>query len=424
MTAFTSEIEGVTALLDGDQTAIQAPELVWDRLLAEAPVYRDGERVVLSRYEDVRAAQQDSSGNYGKNVSRTSYLQRFLATLSPQDAEDFYEFFNFRSVWMVSTTGEEHARLRRIAHRAFTPRRIAEMQAVIQRYTNELIAPLEQDVADFMQVAYRLPLMVIVDMLGCPPEDRELIHAWSRAIGAQQDRADVVTLRAAATAVREFRRYVHEAVAAQRKTGAGERDLVAALLEAHDGEQLTEEELVGMFVMLLFAGHETTTNLIAIGLADLLRSPDQWRLLCSNRDLIPNAVEELLRLVSPVQWTKRRAVKEHVIGGITVAPDTMIVLSNAAANRDPAAFADPQRLDIARPDSRRHLALGFGAQFCLGASLARLEASIVFSTITSRFPDLTLATDDLTFVGSSALRTLRELPVHLGIDRGADTLAG
>jgi cytochrome P450 len=414
----TVEIEGVRELLDGEPEAIQAPERIWDRLLAEAPVYREGDRIVLSRYEDVRAAMQDGDVNYGKNMSQTAYLQRFLKTLSPSDADDFWEFFNFRSVWMVSTTGEEHARLRRLAHRAFTPRRIAQMDAAIRGFTDELIEPLlDGDVANFMDVAYRLPLMVIVEMLGCPPEDRELIHTWSRAIGAQQDRADVVTLRAAATAVREFRRYVHDAVAVQRQGDIGERDLVAALLEAHDGEQLTEEELAGMFVMLLFAGHETTTNLIAIGLVELLRRPEQWQLLCADPTLIPGAVEELLRFVSPVQWTKRRCILEHEVGGVVIEPDTMVVLANAAANRDPAAFAEPGRLDVRRPDSRRHLALGFGAKFCLGASLARMEGAMVFETLVERFPDIRLAGGDLRFVGSSALRTLQELPVVLGTDR-------
>jgi cytochrome P450 len=416
----TVEIEGVRELLDGEPEAIQAPERVWDRLLAEAPVYRDGDRVVLSRYADVHAAMQDGDVNYGKNIAQSVYLQRFLKTLSPADADDFWEFFNFRSVWMVSTTGEEHARLRRLAHRAFTPRRVAEMHGAIRGFTDELIEPLlDGDVANFMELAYRLPLMVIVEMLGCPPEDRELIHTWSRAIGAQQDRADVVTLRAAATAVREFRRYVHDAVAVQRQGDIGERDLVAALLEAHDGEQLTDEELAGMFVMLLFAGHETTTNLIAIGLVELLRRPEQWQLLCADRTLVPGAVEELLRFVSPVQWTKRRCILEHEVGGVVIEPDTMVVLANAAANRDPEAFVDPGRLDIRRPDSRRHLALGFGPKFCLGASLARMEGAMVFETLIDRFPDVRLATDELRFVGSSALRTLRELPVTLGTERGA-----
>jgi cytochrome P450 len=411
------EIVGVRELLDGEPEAIQSPELIWDRLLAEAPVYRDGDRVVVSRYAELRAALQDPDVLYGKGMAQTGYLQRFLATLSPEDVSDFEEFFGFRALWMVTTVGSEHARLRRIAHRAFTPRRIEQLQLTIKQFCDELIEPLlDQDVVDFMDLAYRLPLRVIVEMLGCPPEDREQIHLWSRAIGAQQDRADVVTLRAAADAVRGFRQYVRDVAEEQRRGGSGERDLVAALLEANDGEQLTEDELAGMFVMLLFAGHETTTNLIAIGLAELLRRPDQWRALCADSTLIPGAVEELLRYVSPVQWTKRRAVVEHEIGGVVIEPNTMVVLANAAANRDPEAFVDPTRLDIKRADSRRHLALGFGAKFCLGASLARLEGQMVFSTITSRFPDMQLATDDLHFVGSSALRTLAELPLNLGPD--------
>jgi cytochrome P450 len=418
-------VPGVAALLDGDQEAIQNPYAVWSDLLDRAPVYRDDPsgRVVVVRHEDVARILQDTSGTYGHNMAKSQYMRDFRASLSAPDQTMFDDYYAFRNLFISAAEPAEHARLRRIAHKVFTPRRIHAMEAGIQGFLDDLIAQtLPDHVTDIMELAYQLPLLVIVDMLGCP-DDRERVHQWSRAIGSQLDRADLVTLRAAVEATAEFRVFVDASIA-EHRSGAPEQDLVSALLQAYDGEQLSDDELAAMFVLLLFAGHETTTNLIATGLYELLRNRDQWEKLCRNSELVPGAVEELLRFVSPVQMTTRRILKSHRLEGVELREDDIVVLANAAANRDPAVFADPQVLNIERADPRRHLALGNGPKFCLGASLARLEGQVVFRTLIRRFPDMELASDEMRFTGSATLRSLTGLPVRLGRDRRAGEYQG
>jgi cytochrome P450 len=192
---------------------------------------------------------------------------------------------------------------------------------------------------------------------------------------------------------------------------------VTALMQAQEGDRLADQELTAMFVVLLFAGHETTTNLIGIGLVELLRHRDQWERLCADPSLAASATEELLRWVTPVQWLGRVVTEPFELEGVRLERGQSVFPILAAANRDPEAFADPNRLDITRPDARNHLALGFGPHFCIGNALARLEGTVAFGTLARRFPELELAEDELGWRGNAMLRGLTALPVRLGRER-------
>ncbi len=188
-------------------------------------------------------------------------------------------------------------------------------------------------------------------------------------------------------------------------------------MEAEGSERLSGEEMTANFVVLLFAGHETTTNLIALGLRELLLDREQWQRLVDDPTMIRGAVEELLRWVSPVQWISRVAALDQEIAGVEVARGDAVHLVLGAANRDPAVFADPETLDVGRADANEHLALGFGPHFCLGNALARLEARIALEALVRRFPDIDLAGEPESWTGAAMLRTITDLPVVMGADR-------
>jgi cytochrome P450 len=173
-------IDGLQPLLDGDRAAIQDPYRIWQQLLDEAPVHREGSRLLLARNGDVRHVEQDAESRYAFTLDQSDYLRDWLAGLDADRTRDFHDYYGFMNLWLVRTSGEQHTRLRRLAHHAFTPRRVAQMSGAIERFATELVDELvEQDQPDLMDLAYRLPLYVIVDMLGCPASDRERIRDWS-----------------------------------------------------------------------------------------------------------------------------------------------------------------------------------------------------------------------------------------------------
>ena len=258
--------------------------------------------------------------------------------------------------------------------------------------------------------------LVIADILSVPDEEgRDEIRSWGNRIARHFGSSDPALVIDAHRAIEEFRAYVGGVIARHRADPDGGSELVAALLGAEGDEQLSEDELAAMFVVLLFAGHETTTNLISIGLVELLRERDQWELLCREPDLVPGAVEELLRWVTPVQWEQRLVVEDVELGGALLERGQTVFTMLAGANRDPEVFERADELDIRREDARKHLSFGHGPHFCLGASLARLEGEIAFTELTRRFPDIELAVDpgELVFQGAAMMRQLRALPVRL-----------
>jgi pimeloyl-[acyl-carrier protein] synthase len=307
----------------------------------------------------------------------------------------------------------EHTRLRALVNRAFTPRVVEALRPHIQEVADRLldgVAPQgRMDVmADF---AVPLPAIVIAELLGVPPADRERFKAWSTDLALALDATQPPPARAAAAAAGEaLARYFADLIAARQ--GQPRDDLISGLLAAEEqGDRLSRGELLSMCVLLLVAGHETTTNLIGGGTLALLRHPEQLHRLRRQPQLLPAAVEELLRYVSPVQRVGRIVREPLAIGGTPLPAGAIVAPVLAAANRDPGVFAEPDRLDLGRPDNR-HLAFGRGIHFCLGAPLARLEGQIAFATLLARCPDLELVTPDPVWSSNTSLRSVTALPVR------------
>ncbi len=287
---------------------------------------------------------------------------------------------------MIRVDTPDHARLRRLVSKAFTARRVAGLAPRVQQITDRLldaIVPLGR--ADLIEdLALPLPVTVIGELLGVPADDRGGFQEWADVMLAQSpDRPDP----AAERAWRHMWTYLEGLLAAKRHRPAG--DLLSALIAARDDEgRLDEEELVAMAFLLLVAGYVTTVHLIGNGIAALLAHPDQLKLLRDDPRLLPNAIEEFLRYDGPVNpGVVRVAAEDLEIGGRPIPRGATVVIATAIADRDPAEFPDPDRLDVTRPDNP-HLAFGHGAHYCLGAPLARLEGRIAIGSVLRRLPGL------------------------------------
>lgn len=285
---------------------------------------------------------------------------------------------------MVATDPPDHTRLRGLVSQAFTPRRVEELEPRAAAIADGLLARArERGTMDFVgELAVPLPVLLIAEMLGVPPEDRERVRGWSGdfmlSVDAARSGPDAGRRQQAALAALAdyFRGLIRER---RREPRA---DLVSGLIEARDVEdRLSEDELLGTCLLLLITGHETTIHLLGNGLLALLRHPDQLALLRERPELLPGAVEEMLRWESPVQRTTFRVATESVeIGGRRIQAGQQVSAVLGSANRDPEQFPDADRFDVAR-DPNRHLAFGLGTHYCLGASLARLQAGVVFSRL-------------------------------------------
>ncbi|MBA2393273.1 MAG: cytochrome P450 [Ktedonobacteraceae bacterium] len=314
---------------------------------------------------------------------------------------------------MIFLDPPDHTRLRGLVSRAFTPRMVQKMRYDIQLVVDQLldtIVPLGQMeiISDF---AFPLPSIVIAQMLGMPPEDREQFNVWSNAFGSILTGSSRTPeeLMQAFMNVSAFMDYFRLHLA-ERKLHPKD-DVLQALVTAEDhGDMLSEEEVLSNCVLLLAAGHGTTVHLIANGLLALLRNQDQLQDLLYNSEIIREAVEELLRYDSPVQTIGRLAKVDLKLGGKQIRAGQQVVCSLGAANRDPAVFNNPDWFNLRRPDNRQ-MAFGYGIHYCLGAPLARLEGEIAFPALIKRLPNLRLAEQTLNWEPTLGFRILRELHV-------------
>ncbi len=289
--------------------------------------------------------------------------------------------------WMLLRDPPDHTRLRGLASKAFTPRRVATWGPEIERLATWLIARA-RDESDGEPVdlidayAFPLPVLVIAQILGVPDDEYERFRAWASFIAAALDLpvAEQASFAARADdAVAELSEFLRWIVAARRTDP--QDDLISAMLAAtNDGATLTEDELIATLILLLVAGHETTVNLIGNGTRALLTHPMQWAALRADPGLAGNATEELLRFDSPVQMTSRLTAEAVEIGGVPVPAGTWVMFVLGSANRDPAAFQEPERLDVRR-EVGRIMSFGMGIHFCLGAPLARLEATMALPRV-------------------------------------------
>ncbi len=386
-----------------DPEFVADPYPTYHRLRAKDPVYHSPLGFwVLTRYEDVVAVLRDP--RLAKEAIASVVAARFGVEVPPG-----------MGLSMLDRDPPDHTRLRGLVSKAFTPRVVEALRPHIQQIVDDLLERVEaagsMDLIE--EFAYPLPVVVICEMLGVPVEDHERFKGWSLEIARSLDLIlqppDSDLARRSAHARHALTDYFRGLIAERRASPRA--DMLSALIAAEEaGDRLSEQELMATCILLLVAGHETTVNLIGNGTLALLRHPDELRRLRENPALIASAVEELLRYDGPVQRTARIPSAAVAIGGLTIQAGEMVMPFIGAADRDPAHFPDPDRLDIARRDNR-HVAFGLGIHFCLGAPLARLEGQIAINTLAQRLPKLALATDRPEYRQSLTLRGLKTLPV-------------
>ena len=293
--------------------------------------------------------------------------------------------------------------------RAWLLTRYADVASVVDGLLDEVERKRGMDV--IRDLAFPLPSTVIAEMLGIRPEDRDQFKKWSADITSFLGNVRVVaeTVGAAQKSSLELSEYLKEVITQLRDDP--KENLLSALVGVEEhGDTFSEEELYSMCILLIFTGHETTTNLIGNGMLALLQNPDQMQKLKDDPSLIVSAVEELLRYDSPIQTTSRIALEDSEIGGKQIRRGENVSPILGAANRDPEQFSDPNRLDITRKQNRQ-IAFGLGLHFCLGAALARLEGQIVISTALRRMPKLQLGTEELQWRENPIFRGLKSLPI-------------
>jgi cytochrome P450 len=334
----------------------------------------DGALVVVGRHEDCSAVLRDPRAS----------SERFRSLLAPPEPRQR------RPPSFLSLDPPDHTRLRRLVSKAFAPRVIAGLAPRIREVSDELLtaagADGERQIDVVRELAYPLPVRIISELLGVPPDDHARFAGWSASLAhSLQPRflGNDNSLDAAADqASQEFAEYFRELIAVRRARPSD--DLLSELIRAEDdGQRLSEPELIATCVLLLVAGHETTVSLISNAILALLRHPGQLAALRADPGLAGGAIEETLRYDAPVQFTSRVARGGMQVGGLSVRDGAMLLLLIAATGRDPEVFADPDRFDIGR-NAAGHLAFAAGPHFCLGAPLARLEATIAVQAFAAR----------------------------------------
>jgi len=377
-------------------------------LRAEAPVYRSPLGFwLLSRYEDVSSLLRS-----GLSVENGNITDRQLLDLREQVRVEIPR----RGVSMLDRDPPDHTRLRRLVSKAFTPRAVEALRPRITALVEEMLdaAEVRRRVNLVDALAFPLPFAVIAEMLGTPPADHERIRRLTgTVVRSLEPVADPDLARAIVAADGELITIAAGMIAWKRANPAG--DLLTALINAEDdGDVLGDEELIAQTLLLYIAGHETTVNLIAGGALALLRHPAQLARLREDPALIGNAVEELLRYDSPVQASRRITVEPVSVSGVAIPAGSLVLASLGSANRDESFWGpDAAGLRLDRENARQHVSFGAGPHHCLGASLARLEASIALARLITRFPGLALD-GEVTWNGRINLRGPAHLPVTLG----------
>ena len=361
---------------------------------------------LLSRYDDVHAALKDprlvKDVRHVENaaeLSKRPWLPGFLRAMENN---------------MLDQDDPNHARLRGLVHRAFTPARIDTLQQQIDALANRLLDRMagQARIELIRDFALPLPLSVICELLGVPEDDRLRFSRLAQALLLRPTALNILRMMPSLWALI---RYLRQLIA--RKKAQPQDDLLSALHQVEEaGERLSEDEQVAMALLLLIAGHETTVNLIASGTLALLQHPDQLAWLRQHPEGMKTSVEELLRYCSPVDTaTERYAAEDIKLHGTRIRRGELVIGALSSANRDPDKFSDPDALNLQR-DPNRHLSFGYGSHYCLGASLARMEAQIAFKLLLARFPNLRLAVpaSTLRWRATPVVRGLQSLPLQPG----------
>jgi len=392
---------------DPRDPAFRADPIPWYRALRQkAPCYGHEEiGIVLSRYADIDRVLRDR--RFG--VATPSPWREVFAAAAPPSMRLLSE----NSLLFIDPP--QHTRVRGLVAQAFTPRRMDALRPHIQAMIDGILDGLaERPSFDVLEeIARPIPIMGVTDLLDVPATDQVLLHRWTHAITAVDELPlELDLLPAAGVAANEFLAYASELVDERRRSPGD--DVISGLIAAEeDGETLSRDELLSMIVLILLAGHDTTASLISTALWLLLDHPDQADQVRADPHLAPNAVEEVLRFLGPLQvasgggrWPEEPVTIEDTV----IEPGTPVRLLLGSANRDPAKFEDPDTFDIHRR-SNRHLAFGRGLHVCLGSALGRLEAQVVVPAVLRRFPELQLVDTRPTWRQSFVVRQLATLPV-------------
>jgi len=375
----------------------------------------------LTRYDDVTKALTDDRFSAER-------IQPFLAHQGEDVSDDISMLGECIGLWMVFNDAPTHTRLRKLTNKAFTRRAVEALRPRITGIVNELINDLQnRETFDFIaDFAYPLPARVIADMLGVPLEDVDDLKHWSDGL-AQFVLGSRITpdkYETAAANLAEMNAYFERLIEARRRN-PGDK-IIDGLIAAHDGDELlTLPETVATCVLLLFAGHETTTSFLGNGLRGLMLQPDALADFTARRDdptLAANAQEELMRWDGPSLSIVRVMNEDVEMYGHTMKKSERVILFAAAANRDAGNFPDPDRIDIDRSNARRQITFGHGVHLCLGANLARLEGLVAFPTLLERCKDLQMIDDQQEWLDTLLIRGMKRFKVSADVSRAAITL--
>jgi cholest-4-en-3-one 26-monooxygenase len=312
---------------------------------------------------------------------------------------------------MLNMDPSMHTRYRRLVNKGFTPKMIRDLQAKTVSYADDIIDSVcEKGSADFVEeISAELPLLVIAEILGVPQEDRRHVFDWSNRMIGSEDPEYKISEEAAGEAAMQVYAYADELSARKRLSPTA--DVISVLLDAEvEGEKLDQMEIDLFFLLLIVAGNETTRNLMSGAMTAFFEHPDQWQRLQADRSLLPSAVEEMLRFVTPVMHFRRTATEDFRIGEQEICEGDKVVVWHISANRDEAVFDDVDRFDVGR-DPNPHIAFGGGGpHFCLGANLARMEITVMFDRLLDRLPDIRLD-GDVQRLQSNFINGTKHLPV-------------
>ena len=392
-----------------DMDFVANPYPAYERLRARAPIVYDEatDHWLVTRFDDVRSLLRDR--RFGRTYLHLATHEDMGHEPPPASRDAFWHLINHG---ILDMEPPDHTRVRRLVSKAFTPRMVESMREPVQQLTDDLvdhvIVGAEFDLLP--TIAEPLPVAVIAELLGVPPTDRHLLRPWSADICRMYELHPTEhDATVAATASVEFSGYLRTLSRERRSKPAG--DLISEMaLVVDEGERLTEDELIGTCVLLLNAGHEATVNVSGNGWWALFRNPGALDLLRAHHELVPAAVEELMRWDTPLQLFERWVLEDVEIHGIRVPRGAELGLVFGSANRDPSAFDHPDELRLGR-DPNPHLTFGAGTHFCLGAPLARLELQTSFATVLRRLPNLELV-DEPRWKPGYIIRGLESLRVR------------
>lgn len=363
---------------------------------------------VITRYEDVKRVLRNDNFSADR-------ISPFFEAMPPEKQQPIKELIRYLNTWVAFKDPPEHTRLRQLMRTVFTPAAVAEMSGFIESAVDHLLAELEgKKQIDFIEeFAYPLPAMVILEMLGLPQSDMDLLKDWSNKmqlfIGSATTSPHKYAL--AEEGAIQMAAYFREVIR-DREEHPGS-DMITKLLAIRDSDDtLTEDEVIGTSMLFLFGGHETTTNLIGNGIRALLLHPDQMALLRNRPELIDSAVEEMLRYDGPTGASVRIVKESHQFHDKWLESGQRVFVMIHAANHDLDAFDAPDTFDITR-EPNHHLTFNYGAHFCMGAPLARLEGKIAMARLIEHFPNLTLSDDEFEYMDTMVMRGVRNMSVEL-----------